>query len=532
MNDGSLIIFSRQIKDHLADYKKTRLGILEDGVWKRNQKAYSHILPESLHRLNILETYRKEFWEYHGSHPEIKLHQDFHHLNSSQALCFNLFFPVLTERSAQEGLLEILDLSNERVTRCAFEEVLDPQEGTNFDFVMELESGRKVFFEVKYSEIEFGTVAADTSHLEKLRDIYLPRLKGRVKDGCLQPEIFFKNYQILRNLSYLNASERNTVIFLVPKGNLELKDGAEFISQVCQASFKKTVRVLYLEQTVDEIIKSPSLDSKTSAHYHMFREKYFSLVHQISPVTEKNTSVIANRGEDALATLVSSIEKLARENIGGQNHWYTWDINDSKFPDSVRIPPGSPYERNVALKHALHNIWIAGSKERKSEVIRWYIRVWGGIKGNNEETLRQYSDSKPDDLFALGCKGVASWSKALCIYDPDKYPIFDARVSAALNAILVLGQQTNITLFPCLMSQNRKVTQANGIFRDLSRKRERYFIEENECYRTYLELLKNVMARLEGYHEIGIYTLEMLLFSLAEELLNEAFPGELSVPKS
>ena len=90
-------IYSTKVKRHLADYKKERLQIVEDGVFKQNKKHYKHILPENLKELNIIEIYRKEFWDYSFMNEDIKLHVDFHHLNSSQAMCFNLFYPLIHE---------------------------------------------------------------------------------------------------------------------------------------------------------------------------------------------------------------------------------------------------------------------------------------------------------------------------------------------------------------------------------------------------------------------------------------------------
>jgi hypothetical protein len=34
-----------KILDHLAKYKKETLNIPENGVWRKNKKQYSHILP-------------------------------------------------------------------------------------------------------------------------------------------------------------------------------------------------------------------------------------------------------------------------------------------------------------------------------------------------------------------------------------------------------------------------------------------------------------------------------------------------------
>jgi hypothetical protein len=153
----------------------------ENGIWVRNQRAYPHILPAHLKRLNIHEPIRAEFWRHHRDNP-VKLHRDFHHLTSSQALAFNLFFPFFgLETGNPNLLLTALEIEPGEVTRWSFEHVPDPEEGTSFDFFVELTSGHRVVVEVKLSESGFGRCVADDAHREKLRQVYRPRLKTKVQ---------------------------------------------------------------------------------------------------------------------------------------------------------------------------------------------------------------------------------------------------------------------------------------------------------------------------------------------------------------
>ena len=93
-----------RVLPHLTNYKKHSLRVVEDGIWakSRSGQTYPHILPADQYRLNILETIRDAFFAYEESHP-IKFHTDFHHLNSSQALCFNLFFPLCCTPERRPG---------------------------------------------------------------------------------------------------------------------------------------------------------------------------------------------------------------------------------------------------------------------------------------------------------------------------------------------------------------------------------------------------------------------------------------------
>jgi hypothetical protein len=152
-------IFAHQMKAHLARYKRDHLNVEVDGLWRRNQRSYEHILPQELLRLNVLESIRDAFWSYHDANSAtLALHTDFHHLNSSQAFAFNLFFPWANTASARDHLLSVLGLGGERIARWAFEHMPDPAERTTVDLYLDLVSGRQVLIEVKLTEEHFGGI--------------------------------------------------------------------------------------------------------------------------------------------------------------------------------------------------------------------------------------------------------------------------------------------------------------------------------------------------------------------------------------
>ena len=123
------------LKKRLANYKISNLGIEEDGTWRN--RPYPHILPQEHYKLNILGTIREQFWNYYESNKSglnSKKHINFHHLNSSQAMCFNLFFPFVMDNNRYLPiLLDALELPKEGVSEVSFERVLDEKEGTNYN---------------------------------------------------------------------------------------------------------------------------------------------------------------------------------------------------------------------------------------------------------------------------------------------------------------------------------------------------------------------------------------------------------------
>lgn len=189
---------------HLAGYRKSHLGIEEEGVFFHRglEHRKGHILPKGSERQNLLEPYGASFFL--SEHRTTKLHQFFHHLNSSQGLCFNLFFPLLVE-GEMALLIRSLGSTIHPPVKATFEaesELEVALRRTSFDFyIRDLES-REVFVEVKYTEDDFGGAKDDQEHRNKFRDTYAPLLKKTeyLTDECKDPAFFLKNYQILRNL--------------------------------------------------------------------------------------------------------------------------------------------------------------------------------------------------------------------------------------------------------------------------------------------------------------------------------------------
>jgi hypothetical protein len=266
--------YAVRLQRHLAAYKQSRLGVRQDGLWIKNGKPYPHILPRKLRRLNILETIRAEFWSYRQEE-RLKLHRDFHHLTSSQALAFNLFFPFFgLHPQRPELMLRALGARESSIEGWAFEKVLDPSEGTNFDVHISLVDGRHIYFEVKLCERGFGKVKADERHLKKLEEIYRERLLGKVGPDSLAEKTFFRNYQLLRNISYLSPDLEHQLIIICPQENEALREGLNFLEGAMTAKMRGGVRVVYLEPLLAELRDHWRAEPRLGAHAELLEEKY------------------------------------------------------------------------------------------------------------------------------------------------------------------------------------------------------------------------------------------------------------------
>jgi hypothetical protein len=255
-----------QIKSHLEQYKNDVLNVQEKGQWINI--PYGHILPKIFLQKNILPSSYKENIIEMIAKEEINLHIYFHHLNSSQALCLNLFYPLIIERRF-DILFKLFHKDVEQIGKCKFEHIECPKEGTNFDFFFETDKS-KFFFEIKYTENSFGNTKEDDRHKGKYENIYKEALKAFKN---VTKEIFFANYQIFRNLIY-NKYGYN--IFVVPEFRVDLIEKIKKIKeQYCYDEQKERIIILKIEEVVNAVIEQCENEPDLKNHYELFTAKYF-----------------------------------------------------------------------------------------------------------------------------------------------------------------------------------------------------------------------------------------------------------------
>lgn len=267
--------FQKLTKSKLAAYKTQVLGIQENGIWRKNQLPYPHILPIRHQRLNILPSIRDPFWHWMKGQG-IKLHSDFHHLNSSQALCFNLFFPLLLDGEKHLSAVgDALGISPNFMRGAAFEFQPHEVEGTSFDFSIPRRCGGRVYFEIKYTETKFGAARADDRHLQKFKDIYAPRINGRFEQPYCEAEAFLAHYQIARNIWHLSETSDDVVVFLFPKASDALRRQEAILHDCATELFRSRVRVVYLEDLIRHLRRRDGQEDLQTSALTEFEDKYF-----------------------------------------------------------------------------------------------------------------------------------------------------------------------------------------------------------------------------------------------------------------
>lgn len=260
---------------HLANYKERWLGVVEQGISTKTRQSYKHILPVDQRHLNILETIRDEFFAYQTA-GRIKLHADFHHLNSSQALCFNLFFLFCFLPDADPvPLLRLLGVEATGLTQPRFEAPSQHREYTTFDFAADLVGGGCLLVEVKFTEREFGTAPNDAAHQQKREKMYLPLLEGKVRPEALVQDTFFAHHQILRLVAHVQPAAGHCLRLLVPRGNEGLRPGLRFIEEQVLPEVQRLVKVVYMEGVLDRLYEQKSSFPPVLAeHVELLVQKY------------------------------------------------------------------------------------------------------------------------------------------------------------------------------------------------------------------------------------------------------------------
>jgi len=265
------------IKQKLSNYKKVKYPELGDGVWKKNKKKYSHIIPEPEKYYNLLSPYREDLSKYIEDN-NLKLHVDFHHMNSSQAMCLNFFFPLIIELKL-DIILELLNFKKERVnykTVCFEKEGIEKNYGgqpTSFDFYFETMSNKKIYFEIKYTESDFGKVKKDKKHIDKFDNIYVNFLNP-IKKEFHSKDSFFNNYQILRNLIHINKN--SFVVFLFPEDNMKIRNEAERAeSHIVNNNLRGNFFPLTWEYIFEKVIDN-SNNERLKNQLSDFGEKYLT----------------------------------------------------------------------------------------------------------------------------------------------------------------------------------------------------------------------------------------------------------------
>lgn len=289
--DGRL--FQDRVKAHLTNYRVDVLKIQEPGIfpYRGEDIERGHILPKNETNdllKNILPPYVRQAKE---TIDEVGTHRYFHHLNSSQALCMNFFLPLI-EGDHLHSLVRILfpDSREEKAVEWAFEKESDLEREwsssrvTNFDFFIRTDQGRKIYFEIKYTERGFGQAQRKTDEQKskynrKFREVYHQPLKDHpaITEVYKEKEAFYDHYQLLRNLIHID--NQSYVVALYPEDNHDVRQQVKIAKEtMIQSPWTDH----FIPITWEDLLFAAQSDihigfqSKLANYYEgSFTEKYF-----------------------------------------------------------------------------------------------------------------------------------------------------------------------------------------------------------------------------------------------------------------
>jgi hypothetical protein len=211
------------------------------------------------------------------------------------------------------------------------------------------------------------------------------------------------------------------------------------------------------------------------------------------------------------------------------------------------------FKRNVVLKDMLsENLFRAYDDPVHFFTCRWIIRNWGGIRGgmasDEREDAKKLLEGARDFENALqsgkpaGLNRIASWSKYMAFKYPEKYVIYDARVSYTINALLFLTGSTS-GFFPAVESRNTVMNafdiytlirlRSASRYRELGQKKNgkrlasfdtHIFRDPKNAYTDLCRFVCDCTPKVwSAYPERQKYPFftEMLLFSVADSLVIE-----------
>jgi len=267
--------YQDKLKKQLSEYKLHELDIAEPGFHKGKYEVhrYQHILPRTEEGRNLLAAARPRGMTFLKANPR-KRHQYFHHLNSSQAFTFNLFFPHFDSGgSAASSLLRAFGRGH-KLAAWELEAVPLPNEGTNIDASWTTADGEKTICEVKVSENDFGSAKVDARHLDKLSMIYQPVLQGNVVPACLETKEFFRGYQFYRNVWHLVQRDVNRLVFLLPRANRPLWKKVHDLRSKVLGHVSPRISIVAIEDVLSALIADSCNPAMLREHAKQMARKY------------------------------------------------------------------------------------------------------------------------------------------------------------------------------------------------------------------------------------------------------------------
>lgn len=270
--------FRSKVLDHMKKYKEKFLRVKE--TVSINGRSYSHILPEKYYEMNFSRDVKDKLVgsKYLSS---IHWHRYSHHLNSSQVMAVNFFYPLLKYREL-DTLLMLMGIEDEIVyepSHISFSKISEIEETqgrkTCFDFHFKLKSGKEVYVMSKYTDGCYGK-ALDEEFTKKYEETYKPLLEksGIIKEEFKSEKFFLENYNFMRSLVHL--SEDSYLLVIYPRENWQIREKALKVEEeILNEGFKEHYIPVVWEDLLDHLIDKIRNYDVARFYESWFKDKYF-----------------------------------------------------------------------------------------------------------------------------------------------------------------------------------------------------------------------------------------------------------------
>ena len=270
--------FRSKVLDHMKKYKEKFLRVKE--TVSINGRSYSHILPEKYYEMNFSRDVKDKLVgsKYLSS---IHWHRYSHHLNSSQVMAVNFFYPLLKYREL-DTLLMLMGIEDEIVyepSHISFSKISEIEETqgrkTCFDFHFKLKSGKEVYVMSKYTDGCYGK-ALDEEFTKKYEETYKPLLEksGIIKEEFKSEKFFLENYNFMRSLVHL--SEDSYLLVIYPRENWQIREKALKVEEeILNEGFKEHYIPVVWEDLLDHLIDKMRNYDVARFYESWFKDKYF-----------------------------------------------------------------------------------------------------------------------------------------------------------------------------------------------------------------------------------------------------------------
>jgi hypothetical protein len=98
-------------------------------------------------------------------------------------------------------------------------------------------------------------------------------LEPLIGKHLLEEKAFFKNYQLLRNISLLAKNVADNLVIFLPRGNEPLNAQLRVLAGV-ERNVRTRIKVIYLEDCLTYLQKDKTIPEKLRVHAFNLAEKY------------------------------------------------------------------------------------------------------------------------------------------------------------------------------------------------------------------------------------------------------------------